>query len=67
MESGWPSLGLASAGAHILEALMLNAVRMGCPDTNLPYVDVRDVATAHVMAVVLSTSCIWVPRQELDR
>lgn len=33
-----------------LEAMMLNASRMGCPDGNLPYVDVRDAARAHLLA-----------------
>lgn len=33
-----------------LEAMMFGAFRMGVPDMNLPYVDVRDVVSAHVLA-----------------
>jgi dihydroflavonol-4-reductase len=48
---GGPGFSKNTPTIDILEALMLNAFRMGCPDANLPYVDVRDVATAHVRAV----------------
>jgi len=34
----------------IVEAMMYGAFRMGVPDANFPYVDVRDVVSAHVMA-----------------
>jgi dihydroflavonol-4-reductase len=33
-----------------LEGIMLGTMRMGAPDTNFPYVDVRDVVSAHVLA-----------------
>ncbi len=38
-----PSLGL-------IESIMLGSMRLGAPNTNIAYVDVRDVATAHVLA-----------------
>jgi dihydroflavonol-4-reductase len=38
-----PSLGL-------IESVMLGSMRLGAPNTNLAYVDVRDVAEAHVLA-----------------
>lgn len=38
-----PSLGL-------IESIMLGSMRLGAPNTNLAYVDVRDVAAAHVLA-----------------
>jgi nucleoside-diphosphate-sugar epimerase len=48
---GGPGFTRNTPSIDTLEALMLNAFRMGCPDTNLPYVDVRDVAIAHVLAL----------------
>jgi len=48
---GGPGFTKNTPTLDILEALMLNAFRMGCPDSNLPYVDVRDVASAHVRAM----------------
>jgi dihydroflavonol-4-reductase len=47
---GGPGFHKNTPTIDTLEALMLNAFRMGCPDMNLPYVDVRDVAAAHVLA-----------------
>jgi dihydroflavonol-4-reductase len=38
-----PSLGM-------IESIMLGSLRLGAPNTNVPYVDVRDVAAAHVLA-----------------
>jgi dihydroflavonol-4-reductase len=48
---GGPGFARNTPSIDTIEALMLNAFRMGCPDTNLPYVDARDVATAHVLAM----------------
>jgi dihydroflavonol-4-reductase len=48
---GGPGFTKNTPTIDTLEALMLNAFRMGCPDVNLPYVDVRDVASAHVLAM----------------
>jgi dihydroflavonol-4-reductase len=48
---GGPGFARNTPSIDTIEALMLNAFRMGCPDTNLPYVDARDVAAAHVMAI----------------
>lgn len=47
---GGPGFAKNTPTIDTIEALMLNAFRMGCPDMNLPYVDVRDVAAAHVLA-----------------
>ncbi len=38
-----PSLGM-------IESIMLGSMRLGAPNTNIAYVDVRDVAAAHVLA-----------------
>ena len=38
-----PSLGM-------IESIMLGSMRFGAPNTNIAYVDVRDVAAAHVLA-----------------
>lgn len=38
-----PSLG-------VIEGIMLGSMRFGAPRSNLPYIDVRDVAGAHVLA-----------------
>jgi dihydroflavonol-4-reductase len=48
---GGPGFARNTPSIDTIEALMLNAFRMGCPDTNLPYVDGRDVAVAHVLAI----------------
>jgi dihydroflavonol-4-reductase len=38
-----PSIGM-------IESIMLGSLRLGAPNLNVPYADVRDVATAHVLA-----------------
>jgi hypothetical protein len=43
---GGPGFSKNTPTIDILEALMLNAFRMGCPDADLPYADVRDVLAA---------------------
>jgi dihydroflavonol-4-reductase len=45
-----PGFTRNTPSTDVLEGIMLGAMRMGAPDSNLPYVDVRDVVAAHVVA-----------------
>lgn len=47
---GGPGLNRRTASTNAIEGIMLGSMRMGAPDSNFPYVDVRDVVAAHVLA-----------------
>lgn len=47
---GGPDFHRRTPTIHMLENIMLGAMRVGAPNTNTAYVDVRDVAAAHVLA-----------------
>ena len=47
---GGPDFFRRTPSIGILEGIMLGSMRFGAPRSNLPYVDVRDVAAAHVLA-----------------
>jgi dihydroflavonol-4-reductase len=47
---GGPGFARNTPTIDVLEAIMYGAFRMGVPDSNLPYVDVRDVVSAHLLA-----------------
>jgi dihydroflavonol-4-reductase len=47
---GGPGFGASTPTTDVLDCMMRGAFRAGVPDTNLPYVDVRDVARAHRLA-----------------
>ena len=46
---GGPGFARNTPSLDVVEAMMYGAFRMGVPDANFPYVDVRDVVSAHVM------------------
>ena len=45
-----PGFRRRTATTDLFEGIMLGTMRMGAPDSNFPYVDVRDVVAAHVLA-----------------
>lgn len=45
-----PGFSRNTPSIDIFEGIMLGTMRFAAPDTNLPYVDIRDVVTAHVLA-----------------
>jgi len=45
-----PGFARNTPSLDVVEAMMFGAFRMGVPDANFPYVDVRDVVSAHVLA-----------------
>lgn len=45
-----PGFSRNTPSLDVVEAMMYGAFRMGVPDGNFPYVDVRDVVSAHVLA-----------------
>ncbi len=47
---GGPGFRRTTPSIDILEGIMMGSMRFGAPKSNIPYVDVRDVATAHVLA-----------------
>lgn len=47
---GGPGFLRRTATTDVFEGIMLGAMRMGAPDANFPYVDIRDVVRAHVLA-----------------
>ncbi len=47
---GGPDFHRRTPSIGMIEAIMLGSMRLGAPNTNIPYVDVRDVAAAHVLA-----------------
>ncbi len=47
---GGPDFQRRTPTIHMIENIMLGAMRFGAPNTNTAYVDVRDVAAAHVLA-----------------
>jgi dihydroflavonol-4-reductase len=47
---GGPGFVRGTPSTDVIEGVMLGTMRMGAPDLNLPYVDVRDVVSAHVLA-----------------
>ena len=44
-----PGFARNTPSLDVVEAMMYGAFRMGVPDANFPYVDVRDVVSAHIM------------------
>lgn len=44
-----PGFARNTPSLDLVEAMMYGAFRMGVPDANFPYVDVRDVVSAHLM------------------
>jgi dihydroflavonol-4-reductase len=47
---GGPGFRRTTPSVEIIEGIMLGSMRFGAPRSNIPYVDVRDVANAHVLA-----------------
>ncbi len=47
---GGPGFSRNTPTIDIIEALMMGSMRMGVVQMNFPYVDVRDVASAHILA-----------------
>jgi dihydroflavonol-4-reductase len=47
---GGPGFRRTTPSIDIIEGIMLGSMRFGAPRSNIPYVDVRDVAGAHVLA-----------------
>jgi dihydroflavonol-4-reductase len=47
---GGPGFLRPTPSIDIIEHIMLGSLRFGAPNANLPYIDVRDVADAHVLA-----------------
>ena len=47
---GGPGFAKNTPTIDIIEAMMMGAMRMGVIQTNFPYVDVRDVVSAHILA-----------------
>jgi dihydroflavonol-4-reductase len=47
---GGPDFHRRTPSLSMIESIMLGAMRLGAPNTNIAYVDVRDVASAHVLA-----------------
>lgn len=47
---GGPDFHRRTPSIGMIESIMLGSMRLGAPNTNIAYVDVRDVATAHVLA-----------------
>jgi dihydroflavonol-4-reductase len=47
---GGPDFHRRTPTLSMIESIMLGAMRLGAPNTNIAYVDVRDVAAAHVLA-----------------
>lgn len=47
---GGPGFRRTTPSIDIIEGIMLGSMRFGAPQSNIPYVDVRDVAAAHVLA-----------------
>jgi dihydroflavonol-4-reductase len=45
-----PGFSRNTPSLDVIEAMMYGAFRMGVPDANFPYVDVRDVVSAHLLA-----------------
>lgn len=45
-----PGFRRPTPSIDVIMAIAGNAFRMGCPDTNFPYVDVRDVVDGHIAA-----------------
>jgi len=47
---GGPDFQRRTPSIGMIESIMLGSMRLGAPNTNVAYVDVRDVAAAHVLA-----------------
>ena len=47
---GGPGFRRTTPSIDIIEGIMMGSMRFGAPKSNIPYVDVRDVASAHVLA-----------------
>jgi dihydroflavonol-4-reductase len=47
---GGPDFFRRTPSIEMIESIMLGSMRFGAPRSNVPYVDVRDVAHAHVLA-----------------
>ncbi len=47
---GGPGFRRTTPSIEIIEGIMMGSMRFGAPRSNIPYVDVRDVADAHVLA-----------------
>lgn len=53
---GGPGFLRTTPSIDIIENIMKGTLRFGAPKANVPYVDVRDVATAHVLAATRDVS-----------
>lgn len=47
---GGPGFWRRTATTDIFESIMLGSMRLGVPNFNIPYVDVRDVVSGHIFA-----------------
>lgn len=47
---GGPGFLRRTATTDVFEGIMLGAMRLGAPDGNFPYVDIRDVVQGHLLA-----------------
>lgn len=47
---GGPGFARNTPTIDVIEALMMGAMRLGVMQMNYPYVDVRDVVSAHILA-----------------
>lgn len=45
-----PGFTRSTPSIDVFEGIMLGTMRFGAPDANFPYVDIRDVVAAHVLA-----------------
>jgi dihydroflavonol-4-reductase len=53
---GGPGFLRRTATIDVFEAIMLGAMRLGLPNFNIPYVDIRDVITGHILAAEKNVS-----------
>ena len=53
---GGPGFLRATPSIDLIRSIMRGQLRFGAPNANLPYVDVRDVATAHLLAATRDVS-----------
>lgn len=49
---GGPGFQRTTPSIDIIDNIMRGSLRFGAPNSNLPYVDVRDVAAAHLLAAI---------------
>jgi dihydroflavonol-4-reductase len=47
---GGPGFARNTPSIDLIESIMRGAMRMGAPNANFPYVDIRDVVSGHVLA-----------------